>query len=68
MQLVESSEGDPMNTYRDPVTNVMIQAPCERFDYIGYEGIKGGPFADIEVKNDVEVSLSGEGVKLSEWQ
>ncbi|MDA0799680.1 MAG: Rieske 2Fe-2S domain-containing protein [Chloroflexi bacterium] len=67
MQLVESGSGDPMNTYRDPATNSVIQAPCERFDYTGYEGILGGPFANIEVKNDVEVLLSGEGTKLSEW-
>jgi len=46
----------------------MIQAPCERFDYTGYEGIRGGPFANIEVNNDVEVLLSGEGSQLSEWR
>jgi 5,5'-dehydrodivanillate O-demethylase len=68
MQLVESSDADPMNTYRDPATNAMIQAPCERFDYTGYEGIRGGPFANIEVNNDVEVLLSGEGSQLSEWR
>ena len=67
MQLVESRDSDPMNSYRDPETNIMIQAPCERFDYAGYDGIRGGPFANIIVHNDVEVLLSGEGAKLSEW-
>jgi 5,5'-dehydrodivanillate O-demethylase len=67
MRLVESGEGDPMNTYRDPAENVVIQAPCERFDYVGYEGVHGGPFASIEVKNDVEAALSGEGATLEEW-
>jgi hypothetical protein len=34
---------------------------------MGYEGVARGPFVDIEVNNDVEVLLSGEGAKLGEW-
>ena len=56
-----------MNTYRDPEVSTIIRAPCERFEYMGYEGVHGGPFADIEVNNDVEVVLSGEGATLPEW-
>ena len=66
MHIVEAGEGDPMNTYRDPADNEIIRAPCEMFDYLGYEGIRGGPFANIEVNNDVEVLLSGEGAALKE--
>ena len=68
MELVERGDGDPMNTYRDPVANQVIQAPCERFEYLGYDGILGGPFADQEVRNDVEALLSGEGSELAEWR
>ena len=67
MRLVEAGEGDPLNTYRDPAENEIIRAPCEGFDYFGYEGIARGPFVDIQVHNDVEVDLSGEGAKLAEW-
>jgi 5,5'-dehydrodivanillate O-demethylase len=67
MRRVEAGEGDPLNTYRDPATNEIIRAPCEGFDYMGYEGVARGPFVDIEVNNDVEVLLSGEGAKLGEW-
>jgi 5,5'-dehydrodivanillate O-demethylase len=66
MRLIEAGEGDPMNTYRDPTVNEIIRAPCEMFDYLGYEGIRGGPFANIEVNNNVEVLLSGEGASLKE--
>ena len=67
MRIVEVGESDPLNTYRDPAANAIVRAPCERFDYVGYEGIHRGPFADIEVNNDVEVLLSGEGAMLPEW-
>jgi 5,5'-dehydrodivanillate O-demethylase oxygenase subunit len=67
MRLVETGESDPMNTHRDPVENEIIRAPCEGFDYFGYEGIARGPFVDITVNNDVEVVLSGEGARLEEW-
>ncbi len=67
MRVVELGESDPMNTYRDPAVSTIIRAPCERFEYMGYEGVRGGPFADIEVNNDVEVVLSGEGATLPEW-
>lgn len=66
MQLVESGD-DPMNTYRDPALNTIIRAPCERFEYVGYEGVARGPFSDIEVNNDVEAVLSGEEATLPEW-
>ena len=59
--------GDPLNTYRDPAQNEIIVAPCERFNYPGYEGIPGGPFKDIVVRNDVEAVLSGEGARRPEW-
>lgn len=55
---------DPMNTYRNPASNVVIQAPCERFEYMGYEGVPRGPFSDIAVRNDVEAVLSGDGAPL----
>ncbi|MDA1035911.1 MAG: Rieske 2Fe-2S domain-containing protein [Chloroflexi bacterium] len=67
MRLVEEGEVDPINTYRDPEANEIVRAPCERFDYVGFEGVRRGPFADIEVNNDVEVDLSGEGAMLPEW-
>jgi 5,5'-dehydrodivanillate O-demethylase len=67
MRVVELGEVDPMNTYRDPSSNTIIRAPCEGFEYVGYEGLKRGPFAAIEVNNDVEAVLSGEGASLAEW-
>ena len=60
--------GDPLNTYRDPSQNEIIIAPCEHFEYPGYEGIPGGPFKDIVVRNDVEAVLSGEGARRPEWK
>ena len=59
--------GDPLNTYRDPAQNEIIIAPCEHFDYPGYEGVPGGPFKDIVVRNDVEAVLSGAGARRPEW-
>ena len=67
MRLVEAGDTDPLNTYRDPASNEIIRAPCEGFEYFGYEGTPRGPFADIEVNNVVEVQLSGEGSRLGEW-
>ena len=46
MRLVQEGE-DPMNTYRDASQNEIIIAPCESFDYPGYEGIPRGPFTNI---------------------
>ena len=66
MQVVADG-GDPLNTHRDPVENEIIVVPCERFEYPGYEGIPGGPFKDIVVRNDVEAVLSGDGVKRPEF-
>ena len=66
MRLVQEGE-DPMNTYRDASQNEIIIAPCESFDYPGYEGIPRGPFTNIVVNNTVEATLSGEGEILEEF-
>ena len=60
--------GDPLNTYRDPAQNEIIIAPCEHFEYPGYEGVPGGPYKDIVVRNDVEAVLSGAGARRPEWK
>ena len=64
---VVADGGDPMNTYRDPAQNEIIIAPCESFDYPGYEGVPRGPFRDIVVNNTVEAVLSGAGEELEEF-
>ena len=60
--------GDPLNTHRDPAKNEIIIAPCEGFEYPGFEGKPRGPFENIVVRNDVEAVLSGQGVRRPEWE
>jgi 5,5'-dehydrodivanillate O-demethylase len=66
IQIAEDG-ADPLNTYRDPAKNQVIELPCEFYYYPGYDEI-GGPFRDQVVREpDVQADLSGEGVRLEEW-
>ena len=60
--------GEPINVLRDPAKNDTIVYPVEHFEYPGYPGSHRGPFTEIEVRNDVEAVLSGDGAKRPEWQ
>ena len=60
--------GEPMNVHRDPAENEIIVLPCEYYIYPGYDEV-GGPFRNtVAAKPTVEAVLSGEGVKLAEWE
>jgi hypothetical protein len=60
--------GEPMNVHRNDDQNEVIVLPCEFYMYPGYDEV-GGPFKGVvAAKPTVEANLSGEGVKLAEWE